>query len=751
MSDVDALAQVDLTSCDREPIHIPGSIQPHGVLLALHEPDLTIVQVSDNTHALLGLHPRQILDQSLSQLLAPDQLSLLKDCLVQRDLQEMNPLDLSIVLQDGDRQRVQSFNGIIHRSGGVLVLELEPISSPKDNTYFNFYHLVKSGLSKLQEADTLQHLCQAVVNHIHRLTGFERVMIYRFDEQWNGCVYAEAKHEELTPFLHLNYPASDIPSQARDLYVQNGLRIIPDASYQPATLIPPLNPLTQSALDLSQSTLRSVSPIHIEYLHNMKVGASMSISLIKNKKLWGLIACHHRTPRNVSYEIRNACEFLGQVVSLELAGKEEAEDYEYQIATKTVQTRLIEALSTSDDRFVEGLLNAEPSILELVNAAGVILYFDRQYYTLGQTPPIESFQPSLEKIKKHLQADGLFSTNSLVQQFPEAEAFKETASGVLALSLSKVPSDCIFWLRPEVIQTVNWGGNPTKPVEVLSDEAVRLSPRKSFDLWKETVRNTALPWKKCELEAALEFRNAVVGVVLRKAEDLANLNRDLQRSNTELDAFAYIASHDLKEPLRGIHNYSCFLMEDYGDILREDGREKLKTLVRLSQRMETQIDSLLHFSRLGRVDLNLEETNLNELVHHTLDLLRGRLEETEVTIRIPQPLLTLWCDRVLLEEVFSNLIANAIKYNNKDHKSIEIGFREADRAFYVRDNGIGIDRQHFETIFRIFKRLHGPKRYGGGTGAGLTIVKKIVERHGGRIWVESSLGEGTTFFFTLKL
>lgn len=750
MLEPDPFAMVDLTNCDREPIHIPGSIQPHGALLALSEPELKIVQVSSNADSCLGFHPQQLLNQPLSRILAVDQLALLKDCLWQEDLQAANPLDLSLHSRDSGSRSTRHFNGIIHRTNGVLVLELEPISTTKDNAYFNFYHLVKSGLTKLQEADTLQNLCQAVVNHIHRLTGFERVMIYRFDAQWNGCVYAEAKHEDLTPFLHLNYPASDIPRQARDLYLQNGLRIIPNVNYQPAELIPTLNPLTQSALDLSQSTLRSVSPIHIEYLHNMNVGASMSISLVKNKKLWGLIACHHRTPKTVSYEIRNACEFLGQVVSLELAGKEEAEDYEYQIAAKTVQSRLIEALSTSE-RLVEGLLNAEPNLLDLVNAEGVILCFEHQYYTLGNTPSIEPFQPLLEKIKQHLQEHSIFYTNSLIQQFPEAESFKDTASGLMALSLSKVPSNCIFWLRPEVIQTVNWGGNPNKSVEVLSDGELRLSPRKSFELWKETVHCTALAWKKCEIEVALEFRNAVVGIVLRKAEDLANLNRDLRRSNAELDAFAYIASHDLKEPLRGIHNYSCFLMEDYGDVLQEDGRVKLQTLVRLSQRMETQIDSLLHFSRLGRVDLNLQETNLNELVHHTLDLLRGRLEETEVDIRIPQPLPSITCDRVLVGEVFSNLIANAIKYNNRDHKWIEIGYRETDKAFYVRDNGIGINSDHFETIFRIFKRLHGPKRYGGGTGAGLTIVKKIVERHGGNIWVESNPGEGTTFFFTLSL
>jgi light-regulated signal transduction histidine kinase (bacteriophytochrome) len=240
---------------------------------------------------------------------------------------------------------------------------------------------------------------------------------------------------------------------------------------------------------------------------------------------------------------------------------------------------------------------------------------------------------------------------------------------------------------------------------------------------------------------------------LQKADELAQLNIELERSNQELDAFAYIASHDLKEPLRGIHNYSNFLMEDYGEIIDAPGKEKLLTLIRLTQRMEDLIDSLLHFSRLGRVDLSMQDNDLNEIVHRILDMLSGRIEETGVEIRIVQLLPVVYCDRIQIGEVFSNLIANSIKYNDKANKWIEIGYIDnppLPPTFYVRDNGIGIREKHFETIFRIFKRLHSPSKYGGGTGAGLTIAKKIVERHGGKIWVESTYGEGTTFYFTLQ-
>jgi PAS domain S-box-containing protein len=237
------------------------------------------------------------------------------------------------------------------------------------------------------------------------------------------------------------------------------------------------------------------------------------------------------------------------------------------------------------------------------------------------------------------------------------------------------------------------------------------------------------------------------------ARELEGRNKDLARSNQELDDFAYVASHDLKEPLRGIHNYASFLIEDHGDKLGDDGRAKLETVGRLAQRLENLIDTLLMYSRVGRVDLAVQETDLDAIVQDVLESVAFSLKENSVEIRLPEPLPKIPCDRARVAEVFRNLIGNALKYNNKPVKWIEIGSRRPQGGpvrFYVRDNGIGIREKHLDTVFRIFKRLHGRDQFGGGAGAGLTIVKKIVERHGGRIWVDSVFGEGSTFFFTLQ-
>jgi signal transduction histidine kinase len=263
------------------------------------------------------------------------------------------------------------------------------------------------------------------------------------------------------------------------------------------------------------------------------------------------------------------------------------------------------------------------------------------------------------------------------------------------------------------------------------------------------------------LEGGLEIQqltrsfNAMRTSIQQAEEALVRQAQELSRSNAELDDFAYIASHDLKEPLRGIHNYSNFLLEDYEDKLDDDGRQKLETLVRLTQRMEALIEALLYYSRVGRLDLAIRDTELGLVVNEVLDSLRPLIHDAGVEVRIPQPLPHMRCDQARVGEIFRNLVTNAIKYNDKPEKWVEINYRtdgapQAPRVFYVRDNGIGIRENHLDSIFRIFKRLHGRDKYGGGTGAGLTIAKKIVERHGGRIWVESQVGEGTTFYFTLE-
>jgi len=756
------LEDLDLNNCDREPIHIPNLIQPHGCLLVISADEYKILQVSLNTRQFLGIEPQELLGKYLRDVIGEKQTTVVSNCLSEA-FESINPLPIKITID----QSTLIFDGIVHSSQNTIVLELEPTEAREEANFFDFYKLIKSPINRIQQADNLDKLCNVVVREIKAITGFDRVMVYRFNQAGAGKVIAEAAPAELEPFLGLHYPDTDIPKQAKYLYTLNLLRLIPDVTYEPVGLIPQFNPLTNKPLDMSLSVLRSVSPLHTEYLNNMGVGASMSISLIENNQLWGLIACHHNSPKKVSYQVRTVCEFIGQIASSELVAREKSQDIDYQIKLKSIQSQFVEIISQAEE--LEVSLTRNPHLLlDLVGAEGVALSFGNKITLIGNTPSEQEITTMLSWLENQFGEDAIYKIDSLGQVYPLEEKSKSIASGLLALLISRVQKTFILWFRPEVIQTVDWAGNPTKLIMAEADGTIRISPRKSFAKWSETVKQKSLPWKACEVEAALELRSSIISIMLRKVDELTQINQELTRSNTELDAFTYIASHDLKEPLRGIYNYSSFLIEDYSEILDESGIDKLNTLMRLAHRMEDLINSLLHYSRLNRAELQLHLIDVNDLVAGVLDLISASARDTKVEFKIPRSLPSIKCDRTQVNELFTNLITNGIKYNNQSEKTIEIGYLDPDNPiyttkiseypdgttpktiFYVKDNGIGIRQRHIESIFRIFKRLHGQKKYGGGTGAGLTIAKKIVERHGGEIWVESIYKEGSSFYFTLQ-
>ncbi|MBE9053585.1 GAF domain-containing protein [Nostocales cyanobacterium LEGE 11386] len=735
-----------LTNHDRTPIHIPGSIQPHGVLLALSN-QLEILQVSSNTQAYLGKEPEDLLGQPLNCLLDARQVEIVKQCWGKK-IGSANTFKVSILTSSGERH----FDGIVHRTKEAVILELEPSISESELSFLGFQALASEAIAKMQEASNLAECLHLVAGQIRNITELDRVMVYQFDQQGSGSVIAEVKREDLSPYLGLHYPNTDIPAQARELYRRCFLRFIPDLNARLVPLIPQENPITQQPLDLSYSLLRSFDSCCVEYHQNMGVTCLLVISLIREQQLWGLISCHHQTPKYIPYEVQKMCEFLGQIASSELAHKISHSEWDYKVKLKALQSEFLESISQADN-FIDALIKPEIRLLDLVSASGAAVCLDNEITLVGTTPDIDQVRTLIEWADSQVN-DNLFSTDSLPQLYPEAAAFKDTASGLLLLRISKVRRYYILWFRPEVIQTVNWAGNPNDSIKVEADGSVTLCPRTSFAQWQETVRLTSLPWQPCELDSALALRNAIVGIVLSKADELAKINLELERSNKELASFAYAASHDLKEPLRGIYNFSTVLLEDYNQILDDDGIECLQTVVSLSVRMETLINSLLRLSQLGQAQLRLQMNDLNELLNQVIEVFRASRQDFQfVNIRISRPLPTIQCDRVLVNEVFSNLIGNAFKYNDKAEPWVEIGYLDTDEhplVFYVRDNGIGIPEHHLETIFRLFKRLHSQEKYGGGAGAGLAIVKKIIELHDGRIWVESTVGVGSTFYFTLQ-
>ncbi|WP_165251917.1 ATP-binding protein [Paludisphaera soli] len=743
---------VDLTNCADEPIHIPGRIQPHGVLFVLDEPMLTVRRVSINVEPLLGVPAQSVLGSPLESLVEPSNREEARRWLLSEEVQEANPSRLRMLA----RGEARIFDALVHRRDGNLILELE---NPRPDGAASGPDLPidpRKAMVRLQAATSLRDFLRVAAMETRSLTGFERVLVYRFDADWHGEVCAEDAAEGLVPLMGLHFPASDIPEQARRLYHENPSRLIADVDAPAVPIVAAPGPDADRPLDLSLAALRAVSPMHIQYLRNMGARTSMSFSLMRDGRLWGLLSCmHYSEPRYVPPAVRNACEFLAALVSVQLGVKEDGEGQEYRTNLQRVRERLLQRMSQEPD-LAGALTEGGGDVLELTGARGAAVVYDQSCTKVGATPDDEQIMSLVSWLRIHADGD-VFETDSLPRRFPAALEYKDRGCGLIAVTTSRAQGHYVLWFRPEVVQTVDWGGDPNKPVEPDGT----LSPRTSFGRWKEEVYLKSLPWHPAEVAAARALRDAIIAVVVRRAEELTRLNAELERSNSDLDAFAFTTSHDMKEPLRGIHNYATFLMEDYADKLDAEGVSKLQSLVRLSQRMEDLVESMLRYSRLGRAQLVYEEVDLNALIDEVLELHRVMLQEDRVSVKVARPLPTICCDRVQVGQLFGNLITNAVKYNDRAEKSIEIGFHSptppdgADEArpprpvFFVKDDGIGIPERHHQTVFRLFKRLHGRDKFGGGTGAGLTFSKKIVERHGGAIWIESKAGEGATFHFTL--
>lgn len=734
-------ANVDLTNCAREQIHVPNSIQPHGALIILDRNSFNIIQASKNVFNIIGYEYADLIGYPLTKILDNLNIEKIKNCL-DKDFASINPLKVNI--------NGQILNLIVHENDNFIFLEFEPVDSKYQNDFLSFYNMTKKVVDEMQSSANLQELSEIIVKNIRDITGFDRVMVYRFDEDGSGNVIAEAKKYKLESFLGLCYPATDVPKPARRLYKLNYVRMISDINYQEVSL--PRHPETDEPFDLSYANLRSVSPIHIEYLQNMGVGASMSISLIHENKLWGLIACHHYQPKYLPYEVRVACEFLGKVMSLNLIAKEERENIRYKDLIKDKLAQIVDKMSKTSD-VAESLRKNSDLLQSLINADGLACCLEGVITLSGTTPEIQQINDLIFWLKKN-QDQNFFYTDQLSEVYPQAKDYQAVASGIMILYLSRVANSYIIWFRSEVSKTVKWAGNPHKDVKLEEDGTLTLSPRKSFELWKERLSGRSLPWRQCEIQQVREFRNLLVDVIFKKSNELLELNLELQRSNEELDSFAYVASHDLKEPLRGIYNYSYLLLEDYEDSLDEDGSRKLNMLMTLTKRMEKLIDALLHYSRLGRKDLIIETIDIEKTILQGIKPLLDVSQEEKFDVKIVTKIPPIEGDKILVEELLMNLITNGLKYNNNVAKLIEIGCLtnpsiSYQPILYVSDNGIGIQDQHRDIIFHIFKRLHTQKQFQGGTGAGLTIVKKIVDRHGGKIWIESTYGEGSTFYFTL--
>ncbi|RDH77679.1 GAF domain-containing protein [Mycolicibacterium moriokaense] len=515
---------IDLDNCAREPIHIPGSIQPRGVLAVVGD-DFTVSQASANTEDLLARPVDDVLGRHLSALIGAEQAGVVaQTASTFGDLRPRNPLELVIDVAGERRQ----FDAILHREPrGGLVVELEVAYGERPFSFPNTYQAVRNSIEDLNRATTMAGLYDTTARAVAKLTGFDRVMVYRYDEDYNGEVVAECKRDDLNSFLGLHYPASDIPAQARALYEKNWLRLISDVDYTPVPLVAVDGPAADEPLDLTNATLRSVSPIHIEYLQNMGVRASMSISLLRHGRLWGLIACHHYAGAHLPpFGARAAAEFLGSTLSLRMVDQFEDDQLHARLAAQAMLAKLMAATLDDDESLADALLGA-PSLLDLIPADGVVVDMNGDRRTLGRVPPPEVVSAVTAWARD--ADDEIAGCECLSREIPELDCDPHVAAGALALNLPD--GQCAVWFRSEVTRSVDWGGDPhNKAIAVSEGDHVRLSPRKSFERWREIVEGCTEPWSSTEVESAGALRRHLVESLYRRTQGALRIAETLQRS-----------------------------------------------------------------------------------------------------------------------------------------------------------------------------------------------------------------------------
>ena len=783
---VDPAAPIDLTNCDREPIHIPGAVQPYGVLLALREPALDVAMASESSQAHLGAAARALVGRPLALVLGEAAASRVRDMAV--GMQDRSFADLRVVPPGGAER---TFDATLHRSGGLLLLELEPVGQGGRVVPEQFGAVMRSVTERLESANSLHELAMGMAAEMRDITGFDRVWVYKFHPDWHGEIIGEARRADIETWLGMHYPASDIPAQARALFLRSWVRAIPDLGFAPSPLVPQANPLTGQPLDLGSSVLRSVSPIHVQYLGNMGVTASLVISLIHRGRLWGLISGHHYTGiKHVPADVRALCEFLAQALSLQVGTADRLDEREYALDVRAAQSRLLARLA-DDEPLEQALTTGSVTLLDVAAADGAAVVREGRVLRTGATPDDAQLEALLAFLRG--RRDDVFATTQLAEDFPPAAAYPRVASGLLAVPLSRDRRDFVLWFRGEQRQTVRWAGDPRKPVVIAADGSARLHPRGSFELWEEEARGTSKPWREIEREAALDVRRAVLDLLVRRAEEIALLNRDLAMANAQLEetaveletqaeelmqqraereelllrerelraeaedanqakaSFLAVMSHELRTPLNAIGGYAEIMSLGARGPVTDKQQADLERIQVNQRHLLGLINSILNFTRLeaGQVQVTLERVPLSPLLHG-LEALVGpqmRAKELELTI-VDCGDGAVLADEEKLRQILLNLLTNALKFTPAGGR-VDVDCERAGGVVrvHVRDTGRGIPPDQLDSIFEPFVQVdrHVTPHNDQGVGLGLAISRELARRMGGNLRAESEVGVGSVF------
>ena len=774
-----------LRECAKEPIHLIGSVQPHAALIVFSESrPFRILQVSENIGELFGMDVEQLLGSQLDECWADDWGTHLQD-MIEKVLVHQTAFGyLPFLMPSHDVFLIHGY-----RPAGLVVLELERVSMVDmiqniENNAIDIDHGHFFADASLHFNEFMKELPVKV----RGLTGFDRVMVYRFDQDWNGEVIAEARGNDMDSFLGLHFPAGDIPEQARRLYVINPVRSIVDIDAVPARIMPGINTQTGQPLDMSHSAVRSLSPVHLEYLRNMGVRASMSISLRQNGRLWGLIACHHFTPKTLSVVTRQIAVYLSNIISTRLSAYHYQAMHALTVKQYEISTRLIRMLPVeSFESVVQGMLL---QLMSLIDSCGIMITIAGSCYYQGEVPKDGAREALLEWLSEQ-RGQPFVSIDSLVEAIPAWADYAEPIAGVLSTAPCPGMQNSIIWFRKSRDKTVRWAGNYAEGLNRNQAGEFCLTPRKSFESWTEIWRNRSLPWDEIERQAVISLSEALTDGLMKKAlldteirkriqveqqllqqqnelEDLVFTRTDelrdakevAENSNRAKSIFLANMSHEIRTPMNAIIGLTQMLIKN-GSMLSEDQKTNLDKILLSSNHLLEIINNILDFSKIEAGHLELEEVefDLAVLIDNALKLIYDQIVSKQLKLSrdiefLPYKLLG---DPTRIRQILINYLNNALKFTQQGKITLIVSIQEEDADsvvlyFGVKDTGIGISDEHKDVLFKEFQQTDSSitRKY-GGTGLGLAINRQLATMMQGLVGFESAEGEGSLFWFTARL
>ena len=753
-----------LRRCEAEPIQHIGSIQRHGAMLVLAaDDDHKVVQASENIHEFLGLCWGDVIGKPLAALLVPSALVEVEQLFKRR----AGVRSSTVVIALNGSPGLQSVlaRGFFARDLPVLELidERHTATAPHFGDLLNSMEHLE--LSSYDDAEIGGYF-GSIAAIVRNMNGYDRVMVYRFDANWDGEVIAESRTEAAQSFLGNHFPASDIPPPARMLYTKNLTRQVVDVEAQPVAVMPPLNPASGLPLDLTHASLRSLSPIHIEYLRNMGVRASMSISLLQNGRLWGLIACHHMTSVQLSLEAQEAAAFISKLASAKLSTIETLRQRSLGSDSIRIVGELLKYVPRDpNDSVVARLL---PELLKLLDATGVVTVIDGKYYVAGKTPAEDELAELLAWVGGNPAAETL-ACDDLGKRFPVAAALAGSVAGLLASPVTPDMRNCIVWLRAEKLQTSIWAGNPEKIMSQGAAGDWKLSPRKSFSAWNETWRGRCAPWAKEEVDIAAMLASFLSEGFKQKSQ-IDQLEAQLRQAQ-KMEALGTLAggiAHDFNNILANILGNTALARQDL--IGNPSALQSLDEISKAGTRARDLVRQILSFSRRNLTQK--KPVDLTLIVDESVRLLRATLPlrialDVQYAAVLPQVL----ADSTQIQQIIINLVTNAVQAlrGERGHVAIRLNAVTVDatmtetqpalRAIAARhaghtvqmvvsDDGPGMSAA---TMERVFEPFFTTKAVDEGTGLGLSVVHGIVQTHEGVIVVDSKPGKGSTFTIYLPV